>query len=57
MHDPVDDDVPAGFLFELPAELAKAAPATPPTAKVATDADEAEAERDELGERRDHHRR
>jgi hypothetical protein len=41
MHDPVDDDVPAGFLFELPAELAKVAPATPRTAKAPNDADEA----------------
>ncbi|MBM4280766.1 MAG: hypothetical protein FJ137_08400 [Deltaproteobacteria bacterium] len=42
MSDPVGDDAPEGFLFELPAELSKAAPPARPTAAAPTAAQEAE---------------
>jgi hypothetical protein len=42
MTDPVDDDAPEGFLFELPAELSKAAPPARPAAAAPTAAQEAE---------------
>jgi hypothetical protein len=42
MSDPVDDEAPEGFLFELPSELSKAAPPPRPTALQPDAAQEAE---------------
>jgi hypothetical protein len=42
MSNPVDDDVPEGFLFELPSELSKAAPPPRAAANAPSAAQEAE---------------